>query len=166
MQWAYPQLHDIAVHHFRIESPGRTLQPTALINEMCLRFFEEKAIFKNRRYFFRAASTAMRRVLVDRARGRRAKKRGGDWQRVDFGEAERIGFEQPTELLNFDAALKRLQTVQPRWGEVVELRVFGQLSTVEVASVLGIAQSTAGKHWTRAKAWLRDDLKKLRESRR
>ena len=160
LELAYPELHDVAVHHVRNESPGCTLQPTELVNAVVIGFIEAKTVFKNRRYFFGAVSEAMRRVLVDRARRVRAKKRGGHWQRVDFCEAERIGFEQPGELLDLHAALKRLEEVQPLWNEIAELRVFGGLSTAEAATVLGIGASTARKRWANAREWLRGALER------
>ena len=87
LELAYPELHDIAVHHVRSESPGCTLQPTELVNVVVIGFIQHGTVFKNRRYFFGAVSEAMRRVLVNRARRYSAKKRGGGWQRVDFREA-------------------------------------------------------------------------------
>src|SRR5207248_7041489 len=98
----------IAAHHLRNEAPGRTSQPTALSHETFLRFVGEGAVFNNRNHFFSAASKAMRRILVEGARKRRAHKRGGNLQRVDFSEADRIGFERPSDLLDFNAALMRL----------------------------------------------------------
>jgi len=156
---AYRELHDIAVHYVRNERPGGSLQPTTLLHEACLRLIKKGAAFKNRRYFFAAAATAMRRVLVDGARRRGATKRGGDYLQVDFSEAERIGFEERGELLDFDAALTRLAAEQPRWSEIVELRVFGGCSTAEAASLLGIGASTARKRWTSAKRWLHAALR-------
>jgi RNA polymerase sigma factor (TIGR02999 family) len=158
IEWAYPQLHDIAVHHLRGEPRGGTLQPTALVNEVCIRFLEGSENFKNRRYFFTAASDSMRRVLVDRARMRHSKRRGGHLQRVDFSYAEQIGFENPAEILHLDAALKRLESAQPLWSKLVELRIFCGLSTVDAAYVLGIGDSTARRHWAGAMQWLRRAL--------
>lgn len=100
----------------------------------------------------------MRRVLVDRARQRRAKKRGGDWQRVDSTLAERIGFDRPDDLLDFDAALKKLEAQKPKWSAVVELHVFGGLSFVSIARSLGLGESTVRRYWSEAKVWLRTAL--------
>jgi RNA polymerase sigma factor (TIGR02999 family) len=158
MRLAYDELHGIAVRHFRNETPGRTLQPTDILHEACLRLIQAGPVFKNRKLFFSAASKCMRRVLVDCARRRRANKREGRRRRVDISEAERIGFEQPKELLDFDLALTRLEAFKPRWSEVAELRVFGGLSTPEAASILGIGASTARRRWARARVWLRNDL--------
>ncbi len=162
MRLAYSELHDIAVHHVRGEAPGRTWQPTELVNEICLRFIEKRAVFKNRRYFFVAASTAMRRILVSSARRRRAKKHGGGWRRVDFSEAERIGFEQPTDLLDFDAALKQLTAEKPLWAEAAELRIFGGWSSAETATILSVSASTVRRRWGKARARLHATLRSLR----
>lgn len=161
MDLAYPQLHNIAVHYIRNEPRGRTLQATALLHEGCIRLLESPSNFRNKKrgYFFRAASKAMRRVLVDDARHHGAKKRGGNWNRVEFSEAERIGFENPYELLDFDLALARLEKLNAAWSAVTELRIFGQLSAAQTAAVLGIGESTARRHWTQAKTWLRQNLK-------
>jgi RNA polymerase sigma factor (TIGR02999 family) len=158
MRLAYNELHSIAGAHFRREFPGRTLQPTALLHEACLRLIEGGAVLQNRRHFFGAASKAMRRILVDSARRRRATKRGGQWRRVEFSEAERIGFEQQDDLLDFHAALTRLAAAKPLWSEVAELRVFGGWSTAEAAVILEIATSTARRRWALARRWLREDL--------
>lgn len=158
LELAYGELHGIAIHKLRSERPGHTLQPTALVNQICLGFLEEGAVFKNRRHFFGAVSKAMRRVLVDSSRRRRARKRGGGWRRVDFREAERIGFEQPSQLLEFDHVLKRLELAKPAWGETAELRVFGGLTSREAAAVLGVAESTVRRRWAKARTWLREAL--------
>jgi len=158
-------LHDMALRKVRREAPGRTWQPTALVNEICLRFIEKRPVFKNRRYFFGAASMAMHRILVADARRRHTKKRGGDWQRVNFSEAERIGFEEPAELLDFDAAMKALKREEPLWAEVAELRIFGGWSTTEAATILGVAESTIRRRWAKARNRLRAALRSRQQPR-
>ncbi len=158
LRLAYGELHGMAVRELRTERAGHSVQPTALVNQVCLRFLEENSVFKNRRHFFGAVTKAMRRFLVDSSRRRRTGKRGGGWRRVDFQEAERIGFEQPTELLDFDDALTRLASVHPLLSEAAELRVFGGLTAVELGSVLGIGESTARRRWAMARQWLRGAL--------
>jgi RNA polymerase sigma factor (TIGR02999 family) len=166
IKWSLPQLHDIAVHHFRDEPPGRTLQPTALVNEVCVRFLKSPQSFENRRHFFAAASKGMRRILVEAARRRKAKMRGGHLQRVDFSYAEQLGFEDPRELVEVDTALDRLQSLHPAWAEVVDLRIFGGLSALEASTVLAIGESTARKHFARALEWLRGELKQFHQNAR
>lgn len=160
IEWAYPQLHDIAVHYIRQEPPGCTLQPTALVNEACVRLLESDVNLQNRHHLFGVYARLTRQTLVDAARKRSARKRGGDWCRVDFSYAEQIGFEQRSELLDFDAALKRLEHVNPKWSRIAELRVFAGLSTTEAANISHIAPSTARKHWADARRWLRDALRR------
>ena len=163
MRLAYSELHNIAVHHFRQELLVQSLQPTDILNEACVRLLTDGTMYKNRRYFFGAASQAMHRILVENARRRGARKRGGGFRRVDFSEAERIGFEQPSELLDFHTALRRLGKVNPRWAETAELRVFGEWSTPEVAVILGIGQSTARRRWQKAREWIRDTIARSTE---
>jgi RNA polymerase sigma-70 factor, ECF subfamily len=159
MGLAYHELHDIAVSQIRHERRGHTLQPTDLVNATCLRFIEVGAQFENSAHFFGAAAKAMREICVDGARRRDAIKRGGRWQRVEFTEAERIGFERNDDLLDFDAALKRLATDKPLWSQAAELRVFGGWSTEEMAVILKVAPATARRRWLKARRWLEEALK-------
>ena len=158
MRLAYAELHGIAVYQSRKEPNAHSLQPTDLLNEACARLLTGKTIYKNRRYFFGAASKAMARILVESARRRSTRKRGGNFRRVDFSEAERIGFQQPSELLDFHAALTRLAVHEPRWSEIAQLRVFGEFSTTEIANILGCGESTARRHWALARRWLATEL--------
>jgi RNA polymerase sigma factor (TIGR02999 family) len=153
IQLAHRELHRIAVG-LSSKSEGNTWQPTAILNQACIRLIEAETAFKNHRHFFGAAAKAMRRVLIDDARKRHAKKRGGDWTRVEFTEAELIGFERPKDLLDFDTALKRLEAAEPRLSEIAELRVFDQLTTTEIATILGIGESTARRRWANARKQL------------
>jgi DNA-directed RNA polymerase specialized sigma24 family protein len=100
----------------------------------------------------------MREILLDDVRQRNALKRGRYWKRVDFQLAEEIGFEHPSDLLDFNAALNRLENSEPEWSKVVELRVFGAWSFREIANILGIGESTARHRCTKAKDWLRAAL--------
>ncbi len=151
------ELHAMAKGKIRREPPGCTLRPTELLNETCLQLLYSPTSFQNRRHFFGAASQAMRRVLVDRARRRRTLKRGG-CQRVDLTLAEHIGFQQPDDLLNFEAALQKLEVEKPKWSTVVELHVFGGLSLVSIARSLGLSECTVRRYWSEAKKWLRRAL--------
>lgn len=149
MQLVYEELHRIALGHSR-KARGRTWQPTALLNAACIRLIESGSVFKNRRHFFGAASQAMRRVLVDEARRCHAKKRGRGWTRADFSEAERMGFEQPKEVLDLNIALDRLGKARPDLAEIVHLRIFADLTTRETAIILRISVSTARRRWAEA----------------
>ena len=159
IQLAHGELHRIAAGLSR-KPAGHTWQPTALLNQACIRLIEADTAFKNHRHFFGAAAKAMRCVLIDEARKRHAKKRGGDWTRVEFTEAELIGFEKPKDVLDFDAALKRLEAAKPRLSEIAELRVFDELTLTEIATVLGIGESTARRRWAEARKQLASILAK------
>ena len=139
---------------------GHTWQPTALVNQACIRLLKPGAAFKNRRHFFGAAARAMRRVLIDAARRDRAKKRGGGWTRAAFAEAEEFGFERPQDVLDLNVALKRLEAVRPELAEIVHLRVFAGLTMAEVAKILRIGESTARKRWAKARKQLATILTK------
>jgi len=158
MNLAYNELHGIAKSHFRKERPGHTWSPTVLLNEACIRLLQNIATFENRKHFFGAASQAMRRLLVEGARRRAAQKRGANWRRVDFNEAERIGFEQLGDLMDVEMALNRLEADQPKLGAVVKLHVFGGCSHAEAAAILGIRPATARKRWSDARKKLREAL--------
>jgi RNA polymerase sigma factor (TIGR02999 family) len=158
-------LHGIAARHMRGERPGHTLQPTALVHEAFLRLVGGDASFDDRAHFLRAASRVMRRVLVDHARARDAAKRGaGGGLRVTLDEsiAASAGHDgdddRVVELLALDDALARLAAAEPRWAQVVELRVFGGLEVTEVARALGVSTPTVKRDWAFAKAWLAREL--------
>ena len=154
----YAELRAIAGKHMRGERPDHTLQPTALVHEAFLRLVGgSPAHFEDRTHFLRAASQAMRRVLVDHARARSAAKRSGDL-RVTLDEAIAGHDERIVDLLVLDDALTRLAAAEPRWARVVELRVFGGLEVPEVASALGISPATAKRDWQFAKGWLAREL--------
>jgi RNA polymerase sigma factor (TIGR02999 family) len=154
----YSELHDIAARHMRAERADHTLQPTALVHEAFLRLIGGTgASFDDRTHFLRAASHAMRHVLVDHARARKAAKRGGAL-RVTLDEALAGRDEHIIDFLVLDDALTRLAAAEPRWAQVVELRYFGGLEVSEVADVLGISTATVKRDWRFAKAWLSREL--------
>jgi RNA polymerase sigma-70 factor, ECF subfamily len=163
---AYHELHSIAVRRCRRERHGLSLQPTDLLNTACVRLLLGKTIYKNPRHFFGAASNAMRQILVDSARERHAQKRGAGLRRVGLDEAEWIGFEQTSDLLDFHAALSHLEAIDRRWSEVAELRVFGGFSNAEVAKLLCCGKSTVRRRWKAAKEWLAWALQAPATSRR
>jgi RNA polymerase sigma factor (TIGR02999 family) len=148
----YAELHDIAARHMRGERPDHTLQPTALVHEAFLRLLAPGS-YEDRTHFLRAASAAMRHVLVDHARARNAAKRGGAL-RVTLDEGLAGRDDRVVELLVLDDALARLAAAEPRWAQVVELRFFGGLEVPEVAAALGISPATVKRDWQFARAWL------------
>jgi RNA polymerase sigma factor (TIGR02999 family) len=163
----YHELRRLAAHKMAREAPGHTLQPTALVHEAWLRLTtpEQQAQFQNRAHFFGAAAEAMRRILVDRAREKKALKRGGDVERVDIDAVELPLPMRDDELLALDEALDRLATVDTRAPELVKLCFFVGLTQEEAARELGISVSTAERIWAFARAWLLREVKKQRAAK-
>jgi RNA polymerase sigma factor (TIGR02999 family) len=157
----YDELRRLAAARLAQESPGQTLQPTALVHEAFLRLMggEQAAHWDHRGHFFAAAAEAMRRILVENARRKRRLKHGGGRRRIDLTEVE-LADEQRTEsLLALDVALERLAADEPEAAQVVELRYFAGLTAEQAAETLGISLRTANRHWAFAKAWLYQQLK-------
>ena len=160
----YGELRRLAAHKMAQEAPGHTLQPTALVHEAWLRLVtpEQQAQFQNRAHFFGAAAEAMRRILVDRAREKKALKRGGDWERVELESVEVLSPMPDDELLALDEALDRLATVDTRAAEMVKLCFFVGLTQEEAARELGVSLATAERIWAFARAWLLREVRKDR----
>jgi RNA polymerase sigma factor (TIGR02999 family) len=143
----------------RAERPGRTLQTTALVNEAYLRLVDVSRVrWKSRAHFLGVAAQAMRRILVDAARARGARKRGGAEFRVLLDEGLLVAPERGASLIALDDALTTLASVDPRKSRVVELRYFAGLSVAETAAVLGVSPETVQRDWRVAKAWLLREL--------
>lgn len=157
----YEELRRLAGHFLRDERPGHTLQPTALVHEAYLKLAGQHAGFENRAQFMAIAAQAMRRILVDYARGRVAAKRGRGLALTDF-EVATAGMaatvEQSEELLAIDEAVEKLAKLDPQQARVVEMRYFGGLTVEETAAALGIAPRTVKREWALAKAWLRVEI--------
>ena len=155
----YDELHRLAHRHMRRESAGHILQTSALINEAYLRLVDQPRIqWESRAHFFGIAARLMRRILVDDARKRSAAKRGGSLIQVPFDEATSMANEQAASVAALDNALKTLETVDARQGQIVELRFFGGLSIEETANVLQVSPGTVMRDWTFARAWLRNEM--------
>lgn len=152
----YDELHRMAARYLGGERTNITLQPTALINEVCLRLLGWDPVrWENRRHFFGVSAQMMRRVLVDIARRRGAERRGGRGViRVPLDGLEIAASEPAADLLAVDAALRALATEDPRKAQVVELRFFGGLSVEETAEALGVSVRTVHTDWAFARAWL------------
>ncbi len=159
----YSELRRIAAARLRAERDGHTLQPTALVNEAYLKLAASPgADLQDRPHFLAVAARAMRQVLVDHARRRDAAKRG-----AGVAPATLTGSGQPAaepsgldsdELLALDTALDRLNALDPRLRQVVELRFFGGLTDTEIGDVLGVTRRTVQRDWARARAWLYGQL--------
>ena len=151
----YDELRRLAGHYMRRERPDHTLQPTALVHEAYLRLAGTRdGSFHNRVHFYGAAAQAMRRILVDHARQRRALKRDQALAWTSFDEPSEKGIDLQLDLAALDEALEHLAAVAPRPAKVVELRYFGGLSIGETAAFLNVAPATVKRHWTFARAWL------------
>lgn len=149
------ELHRIAHQYMNRESPGHTLQTTALVNEAYLRLIDQKKVrWQNRAHFFAIAAQTMRRILIDHARKSTRAKRGGKARKISLDEVAMVSNERASELVALDEALERLSMIDPRRGRVVELRFYGGLSNEEVAEVLGISANTVMRDWNMARAWL------------
>ncbi len=151
----YDELRSLAHGYLRRERAGHTLSTTALVHEAYLKLVDQsRAPVRNRSYFFGAAVRAMRQILVDHARRRSRKKRGGDQQRVTLDEQHLQVDDLAASLLDLDQALERLSALEPRAAQVVECRFFGGLSVEETAEVLSLSTRTVMRDWIMAKAWL------------
>jgi RNA polymerase sigma factor (TIGR02999 family) len=156
----YDELRHLAAHKLAKEAPGQTLQPTALVHEAYLRLVdaEQARRWNSRGHFFGAAAEAMRRILIDNARHKRALKHGGGWQRHELLEAELAIDSTSDELFALDEALSRLAAREPEIARLVEMRFFAGLTLDDAARCLGLSERQAYRHWAYARAWLRREL--------
>lgn len=152
----YEELRKLAAARLAMESPGHTLQATALVHEAYLRLAPagQGARWENRGHFFAAAAEAMRRILVESARRKALPKHGGGRRRIALDEAHRI-LESSDDLLQLDDALENLAREDGVAAEIVKLRLFTGLSVDEAAQALNLSRATAYRHWSFARAWLR-----------
>lgn len=152
----YDELRKLAAQKLAQEKPGQTLQATALVHEAYIRLVDVNIAqhWNSRGHFFAAAAEAMRRILVEEARRKRSRKRGGDHQRVNLEEAVCYTPESADEVLSLDEALDKLAEEDPVKAQLVKLRYFAGLPVQEVADVLGISRATADRYWAYAKVWL------------
>ena len=155
----YQQLHSIASRQFRGEQRNVTYQPTALVHEAFLRLVDQNRVdWQNRAHFFAFAARIMRQILVDRARSRRAQKRGGDQKVVALDTTDIGGWDRPADLVALDDALARLAELSPDRAKLVELRFFGGLKFKDIALLTGVSQPTVTRRWRAARAWLYNEL--------
>ena len=163
----YDELRKLAGQRIGREKPGQTLQATALVHEAYLRMVGQTPDqgWQHRGHFFAAAAEAMRRILVEKARGKQRLKRGGGLRR-ESGDIEAIpdsDAQDPLEVLAVHEALDSLAIKSPRKAELIKLRYFLGCTMAEAAQILGIAPATAEEDWTYAKAWLRRQLRRDEE---
>ena len=155
----YDELRKLAAARLAREKPGQTLQPTALVHEAYLRLVDAEKVrhWNSRAHFFGAAAEAMRRILIEQARSKRAEKRGGDLKRVDLLNAEAVA-APADDLIVLDEILERLSGLDPSAGQLLKLRYFAGLSVEEAAEVLGMSRTSAYRSWTFIRAWVRSQL--------
>ena len=154
----YDELRRLATAKLAHEPPGNTLQATALVHESYLRLVGGEVQWNGRGHFFGAAAEAMRRILVEQARRRRAQKRGGDRIRIDL-PAGLIPDDRTSEkLLDLHEAISEFERESPQKAELVKLRFFAGLTKHQAAEVLGISSTTADRYWAYARAWLKQAM--------
>jgi len=156
----YDELRRLAAQKLAQEKPGQTLQATALVHEAYLRLVDpdREKNWDSRGHFFAAAAEAMRRILVDSARHKESLKRGGRLARADIDERLVPQPQISEDVLAVDRALTKLADVDKKAAELVQLRYFGGLTLPEAAQILGISPRTAGRLWSYARAWLRQEI--------
>ena len=160
----YDELRELAARKMARESGTQTLQPTALVHEAWLRLGGDvQHTWENRTHFFCAAAEAMRRILIDRARSKQARRHGGGQERLDVDEVEIATPMKDDELLAVNEALDRFSQYSPQKAELVKLRYFAGMGLKEAGQVLGISEPTAVRWWTYSKTWLYQAIQETRE---
>jgi RNA polymerase sigma factor (TIGR02999 family) len=155
MALTYRELRKIAAGHMRRERSARSLQTTDLVHEAYLRLVGQCGTeYRDRAHFFQIAAHVMRQVLIDRARKRRAGKRGGDVPQISLDRALDLAEAQSVDLLVLDEALDRLKRLDVRQCQIVEMRFFGGMPEGEIAEALGVSERTVNREWRLARAWL------------
>jgi RNA polymerase sigma factor (TIGR02999 family) len=156
----YDEIHRLARSYMARERPGHALQTTALVHEVYLRLIDVEGVdWQNRSHFYALCARLMRRVMIDFARSRNSRKRDGRFPHIGLEAAEDVGVPTDVDVLEVDEALKKLETLDARKSQVVELRFYGGLTTEEIATVLGVAPETVLRDWKLAKAWLMRELR-------
>ena len=159
MSIVYDDLRHLAGNYLRRETPGHTLQPTALVNEAFLKLVDQTRVnWQGKTHFFAVGAEIMRRILVDHARAKKRQKRGGDRQRIALHDDVKISTQGDEDVLAVDEAIVKLAKRDLRQAKIIELRFFGGLTVSEVAEVLGVSKRTVEAEWTMIRAWLRREL--------
>ena len=151
----YEQLHQRAANLMRKERDDHTLQPTALLHEAYLQMAESEATYQDQNHFVATASIVLRHILVNHARNKNTKKRGGNMIRVCIDDIAEQFQETAVDIISLDTALQQLERLDPTQHRLVELRFFGGMTNRQAADFLGISERTAYNEWSHAKAWLK-----------
>jgi RNA polymerase sigma factor (TIGR02999 family) len=162
----YDELRRMAAQQMSREHSGHTLQPTALVHEAWLRLVgDDETTFENRAHFFAAAAEAMRRILIDRARRRRSLKRGGQaqFEPLDLESADFAASADDQTLLLVNEALEKLASEDSEAAQLIKLRFFIGMTNQEAGRAMGVSERTAKRHWTFARAWLYDQIRRMSE---
>lgn len=154
----YTELRRLARGQLRRQPAGHSLQPTLLVHEAYLRLGEADIDWRNRTHFLSVAARVMRRILVDWARAKHARKRGGEEMRVTLTGSLPAPLTDPVEVLSLEAAMERLQGFDTRQAQVVELSYFGGLTYPEIGEMLGVSEATVDRDLRHARAWLKREL--------
>ena len=155
----YDELRNLAGAQLSRERSDNTLQPTALVHEAWMRLIDQNRVaWQGKRHFLAIAAQAMRRILVDHARGKRRAKRGGSWRRVELDDEAFPQADGGIDVVELEEALTKLAELSKRQASVVEMRFFGGLATEEIAEVLGVTRRTVERDWRFARAWLYEEL--------
>jgi RNA polymerase sigma factor (TIGR02999 family) len=155
----YDELRRLAQQQLQREPDGHTLSATALVHEAYMRLIDYSRMeWTGRAHFLAVAATAMRRILVDHARGHRSAKRGGALRRVSIDDVELSTEERAEMLIAIDDALGRLKEIDGRQAQVVECRFFGGMTEEETAEALGVSPRTVKRDWAKAKSWLHREI--------
>jgi RNA polymerase sigma factor (TIGR02999 family) len=156
----YAELRRLATAKMASESPGQTLQPTALVHEAWLRLTnDDQRKWNDRTHFFAAAAEAMRRILVDNGRRKRTERHGGGKQRVEMPEIASAVMETDDKVLAVNEALEKFAVLDPQKAELVKLRYFVGMTLEQAAEALGLSERTAKRYWAFARAWLHEEIK-------
>jgi RNA polymerase sigma factor (TIGR02999 family) len=154
----YDNLRQIAARYMSSEATGHTLSATALVHEVYLRLMGANVPWQDKAHFLAIAAREMRRILVDHARNANRQKRGGDWQRVTFQDFDQAVEESRIDIIAVEEALTRLQEIDERKAQIIDLIIFGGLTAQEAGQVIGVSEVTVRREWRLAKAWLQHEL--------
>ena len=155
----YGELRRLARSQMDRETPGQTLQPTALVHEAYMRLVGDGDLkWENRAHFFGAAARSMRQILINRAKRKKSQKHGGELVRRDFEDGLFFEEPEPDHLLSLDLALERLETIDPRKGQIVMLRYFAGLNIEDTAKAMDLSPATIKREWQFARTWLHREM--------